>query len=107
MDAVTDFILQNTVWIIIIAAIFAMALIGFIAEQNGYGEKKPKAKKVKEAKQKEETIEIEPLKEEMISLPQEPVKEETVVEKKEEPKKEILNIWIALKKKPAVILGNY
>lgn len=62
MDTVLEFISDNYFWIILIAVILLMALIGYIAEQQGFGngQKVPKEKKPKKEK-KEKIQEIKPV----------------------------------------------
>lgn len=48
MDTILDFISDNYFWIILIVVILLMALIGYIAEKQGFGKKAKKPEKVLE-----------------------------------------------------------
>ena len=52
-----NFIQDNYVWFIVIGVVLVMALIGFIAEKNGYKKVEKKPKPVKEKKVKEKPVE--------------------------------------------------
>lgn len=99
MSALEDFILENTGWMVTIAIIISLALIGYIADSNGFMSKdkakktsKPKKqvskenKKDKEDKKTENNVlqetEIQSVKEEenatLVEIPtvEEPIEEE-------------------------------
>lgn len=62
MDFLYDFIINNTTLIIIVAVLLAMALIGYIAEDNGYGPNK---------KEKNNEEDLSPADEELNSVVEE------------------------------------
>lgn len=75
MESVLNFINDNYIWIIIIALVLLMALIGYIAEQQGFGNTKDKKKKEKPNKKIEEPI-FEEMEETVVEEPIEEVVEE-------------------------------
>ena len=96
MEIILEFINENYFWIILIAVILLMSLIGYITEQQGINKsekvvKNKKPKKEKKAKQIKETVEdvpnvetIEPVTEQEVDSISEP-REEQIEEIATEP----------------------
>ncbi len=104
MDVIYNFIIDNTVMIIIVTIILLMAVIGYVAEKNGFkpnkedfDEDEPLEPVYEEPEKVTENIEPEPTKEETtkeepITEEKEDVKEEVKEPEEEKPSKENLNI---------------